>query len=158
MRRPLASILLPGSVLRRRFFSGKHPDHPIGAGGTATFNFQQSEGPRLIDVLDLLGTREVHCLLHGGRNDVAHTLLCFAERSAQHLHPEYVAQKHHGLTTAHATAARQQSLSSQSPRGEHRARHSGGQRRSRAMPALVAVCRVQPVFRYVGPDLRKAIT
>ena len=46
VRRPLASILLPGSVLHRRFLSGKHPDHPIGAGGTATFNFQQSEGPR----------------------------------------------------------------------------------------------------------------
>src|SRR5271166_3267112 len=38
-------------------FPVMHPDHPIGAGGTATFNFQQSEGlrPRVRERRDRTG-------------------------------------------------------------------------------------------------------
>ena len=136
--------------------AGDHEDGDQGGADRPERPIGSASGPRgRVHVLDGLGAREVNRLLDRRRNGLAHTLLGFAESSERNAYPEYVAQQHHRLTTAHAAAPRQKSDQRQEPGAEHGSRNARRQRGSRAMAAFLAVCRVHPVLGHVRLDLRK---
>lgn len=106
-------------------------------------------------MFDWLRTSEVHCLLHGGNHGVADALLGLAQRAKRDPDAENVAEQHRDLTTAHPTGPCEQGDQGQEPRPEHRSRNAHRKGRPCAMPALLAVPGMQPMFGDIGLDLRE---